>query len=77
MAETTTVKPSPTSRKARASHRTPQTKPGLSLDDRRAFLRLPLEERRRRLTEQAQVMLSCYENEKSRTEWQGGDIVEY
>jgi hypothetical protein len=33
----------------------------LTLDDRRAFLKLPLEERRRRLAEQAETMQQHYE----------------
>ena len=57
-----------------------QIVPPLTLEDRRAFLRLPLEERRRRLAEQADQMVEHYDLESSReerAEWQGGDIVEY
>lgn len=52
----------------------------LTLEDRRSFISLPLEERRRRLAQQAEQMAEHYEVEQSReerTEWQGGDIVEY
>lgn len=51
----------------------------LSLSERRAFMQLPLEERRKRLAEQADAMIEHYEQERERTErlaWQGGDIVE-
>lgn len=52
----------------------------LTLEDRRSFLKLPLEERRQRLAEQADQLAEHYNQEPSseeRTEWQGGDIVEY
>ena len=52
---------------------------GLSLAQRRAFLALPLAERRRRLAAQAARMVAHYEQESEqaeRLEWQGGDIVE-
>jgi len=48
--------------------------------DRLAFLKLPIEERRRILAEQAEAMIAEYELEENRRErelWQGGDIVEY
>lgn len=51
----------------------------LSLDERRAFLKLPLDERRRRLAEQADKLAGQYEQPAERSErmiWQGGDIVE-
>ncbi|MEW6212424.1 MAG: hypothetical protein AB1631_29125 [Acidobacteriota bacterium] len=54
-----------------------ETKRALTLADRRAFLKLPLEERRRRLAEQAEKMVEHYESEQERAEreaWQGGDI---
>ncbi len=44
---------------------------------RQAFLRLPLEERRRILTQQADAMLSHYEQDTEWRELQNGDIVEY
>jgi hypothetical protein len=42
-------------------------------------MQLPLEERRKRLTAQADQMVEHYEQEPERIEriaWQGGDIVE-
>jgi len=51
----------------------------MSLEDRRAFLQLPLAERRRRLAQQAEETLALYEQESAqqeRIEWQGGDIIE-
>jgi len=53
--------------------------PSLSLTERRLFLQLPLEERRRRLAEQAARMAPSYEDDQTkneRSEWQNGDIVE-
>jgi hypothetical protein len=50
------------------------------LDQKRAFLKLPLSERRRILSEQAENAAIQYEIEHSvreREVWQGGDIVEY
>jgi hypothetical protein len=50
-----------------------------SLTQRRAYMQLPLEERRKRLAAQAERMAEHYEQEPERTEresWQGGDIVE-
>ncbi len=52
---------------------------GLSLTQRRAYMKLPLSERRKRLAEQAERMAEYYEQEPERIEreaWQGGDIVE-
>jgi hypothetical protein len=51
-----------------------------SLARAREFLKLPIEERRRILAEQAEEMVEHYEEESARRErelWQGGDIVEY
>lgn len=51
-----------------------------SLAQRRAFLKLPLEERRRILAQQADQIAQYYELESEQTDrehWQGGDIVEY
>lgn len=51
----------------------------ISLAQRRAFLQLPLEERRRQLEAQAEQMAEYYESEPERIEreaWQGGDIAE-
>ena len=50
----------------------------LSLSDRRAFMQLPLAERRRILSKQAEAMVEHYEKE---TAWganfKGGDIIDY
>jgi hypothetical protein len=57
----------------------PETDRTLTLAQRRAFLKLPLEERRRQMAEQAERMAAHYESEagtRERKEWQGGDIVE-
>jgi acyl-CoA reductase-like NAD-dependent aldehyde dehydrogenase len=57
-----------------------QTKARKSLAEAREFLKLPIEERRRILAEQAEQMAEHYEEESARRErelWQGGDIVEY
>jgi hypothetical protein len=51
-----------------------------SLSERRAFMKLPIEECRKRLLEQAARSAEYYEQEqaqKEREQWQGGDIVEY
>ena len=51
-----------------------------SLTEIREFLKLPIEERRRILADQAEQMVEHYEEESARREreiWQGGDIVEY
>ena len=52
----------------------------MTLEQRRAFLKLPLAERRRLLSQQAEEAARHYESEQSfqeREAWQGGDIVEY
>lgn len=43
---------------------------------RRAFLNLPLEERRRILAEQAQALRDAYADDPDRDLWQGGDIID-
>lgn len=51
----------------------------LSLSERRAYMQLPLEERRRRLAVQAEAMVEHYRKEPEQSErlaWQGGEIVE-
>ena len=51
-----------------------------SLAQRRAFLKLPLEERRRILAQQADQIVDHYAPDSEptgREHWQGGDIVEY
>ena len=50
------------------------SRPPLGLVERRAFLKLPIDERRRILAEQAERAASQYEVD---TDWQGGDVVEY
>ncbi|MFY9554604.1 MAG: hypothetical protein WAV47_07815 [Blastocatellia bacterium] len=57
-----------------------ETTAPLTLAERLAFMKLPIEERRRILAEQAQAMIVHYDLEENRLErelWQGGDIVEY
>ncbi len=49
----------------------------LSLSDRRAFMQLPLAERRRIFAKQASVMVEHYEQETEWREFQGGDIIDY
>ena len=51
----------------------------VSLAQRRAFMQLPLDERRRILLEQAEQAARYYEQgqeAEERERWQGGDIVE-
>jgi hypothetical protein len=57
-----------------------QTTEPLTLEDRRAFMRLPIEERRRILALQAEKAAELYETQPEAAErgrWQSGDIVEY
>ena len=59
--------------------RTVQGDQVLTLAQRRAYMTLSLEERRRMLAAQAEHMVAYYELESERSEreaWQGGDIVE-
>ncbi|HZP80206.1 MAG TPA: hypothetical protein VFB21_01090 [Chthonomonadaceae bacterium] len=49
----------------------------LTLEERRAFLRLPLAERRRILAEQAKRLEAHYEEDTEWREFQRGDIIEY
>jgi hypothetical protein len=52
----------------------------VTLELKRAFLKLPLAERRRILSKQADAAAHHYESQQSiheREAWQGGDIVEY
>ena len=53
-----------------------QTKAEPSPLDRRAFLALPLEERRRILAEQATQAVATY-GPSEWEEWQGGDLLDY
>jgi hypothetical protein len=48
----------------------------LTLVERRAFLRLPLEERRRILAQQAETAAAFYDEDPEWKEIQGGDLVE-
>ena len=49
----------------------------LSLAQRRAFMKLPLEERRRILAQQAEGMLVHYQQNSEWQELQTGDLIEY
>lgn len=56
-----------------------ETDQALTLAQRRAYMTLSLEERRRMLAAQAERMAAFYEQKSERREreaWQGGDIVE-
>jgi hypothetical protein len=51
----------------------------VTLEDRRAFMKLTIEKRRRLLERQAERMIKHYESDAEatdRAEWQGGDILE-
>lgn len=53
---------------------------GLGLNERRAFMTLPLEERQRQLAEQAAQLVKFYKGRtesSEREEWQGGDVAEF
>jgi len=59
--------------------KTVQVDQELSLAQGRAYMQLPLAERRKRLAAQGDQMAEHYEQEPERTEriaWQGGDIIE-
>jgi acyl-CoA reductase-like NAD-dependent aldehyde dehydrogenase len=45
--------------------------------NRREFLKLPLEERRRILAQQAELMLSHYQQDTEWQELETGDLVDY
>ncbi|MBW4506361.1 MAG: hypothetical protein KME64_07605 [Scytonematopsis contorta HA4267-MV1] len=49
----------------------------LSLEERKAFLKLPIAERRRIMEAQAEKMLSHYEEDSEWKELMAGDIIEY
>ncbi len=52
----------------------------ITIEQRRAFLKLPLADRRKILSKQAEDAADHYESEQTileRESWQGGDIVEY
>ncbi len=51
-----------------------------TLEERRAFMKLPLDERRRQMRQQATSTAELYEQvaeTDERLEWQGGDLVEH
>jgi hypothetical protein len=53
---------------------------GLGLKERRAFMKLPLEERRRQMAEQAAQLVKHYERRTEAIQseqWQGGDLVDW
>lgn len=47
----------------------------LSLVERRSFMKLPLEERRRIMSKQAERMAAFYENDREWRKFQGGDFI--
>lgn len=52
---------------------------GLTLDERREFMKLPLEQRRRQMAEQAEAVAAYYESQPEltrREDWQGEDFVD-
>ena len=49
----------------------------LTLVERRAFMKLPMEDRRRILAEQAAAMLAHYDEDKEWQELEAGDFIEY
>jgi hypothetical protein len=49
----------------------------LSLEQRIAFLKLPLSERRRILQEQSESMITHYQNNNEWKELMSGDIIDY
>lgn len=49
----------------------------LSLEQRRIFMKLPIEERRRILQKQAEAMATHYQQDAEWRELQAGDLVEY
>ena len=51
-----------------------------TLEERRAFVKLPLDERRRLMRQQATSTSELYEpaaETDERSQWQGGDLVEH
>ena len=55
----------------------PKEEKQLTLQDRRDFLALPMEERRRIFAEQAALLKEHYETESDWREIEGGDEIEY
>jgi hypothetical protein len=60
-----------------SSNPLPQTQQTLSLDQRRTFLKLPLEERRRILQAQAEALVTHYQADPEWLELQAGDIIDF
>jgi hypothetical protein len=59
---------------------TAHTDNSLTVEQRRAFLKMPLDDRRRLMSEQAERLVHHYDatdESDLREEWQGGDIVDY
>jgi len=62
------------------ARQTTDAEKSLTLEQRREFMRLPLDERRRLMAEQAERMVKHYESHREtavRQHWQGGDVVEW
>lgn len=56
---------------------TPETQQFLSIEERRAFMRLPISERRHRLSQQASAMVEHYQQDQEWQELLAGDIIDY
>nr|WP_211173107.1 hypothetical protein [Brasilonema bromeliae] len=56
---------------------TPDDNQSISLEQRQAFLKLPLAERRRILENQAETMVSHYQQDSDWQELMVGDIIDY
>lgn len=54
-----------------------ETEPPTSLVERRAFMRLPLEERRRILLDQEQALKQHYDQDRQWRDLEAGDFVDY
>ncbi len=64
-------------KKRYASSNQQETSKNLTLEQRRSFLKLPLSERRRILTQQAADMENHYQQNTDWKEFLAGDIIEY
>ena len=54
--------------------------PEMTLEERRAFMKLPLDERRRLMRQQAALTADLYEQAAAtdeRVQWQGGDLGDH
>ena len=56
---------------------TPDSSQNLSLEQRLAFLKLPIAERKRILQSQAETMLAHYQKDSEWQELMAGDIIDY